>query len=197
MLSTITHRMVTLLQLFVVIIYILFEELIWEGIAKPIYTYVHALKILRQIEERVHSANPSLILFIFVVLLAMVEVFGIYAGVLFVSGQVVLGLVLYIAKIPVAAFTFWLFRVTEDKLMQFGWFKWSYGKIMDAIKWFKSCEIYIQTMERLKRFKTILKTWFNALRVKYFSQESAFVRRTKQFYKTVKEIVRRSKYEKR
>jgi hypothetical protein len=193
MFITIKDKIMTLLQLVVVMIYILFEELIWEGIAKPIYTYVHGLKILQRIEVRVHSANPSLILCIFVVLVVIVEAFGIYAGILFVSGQVVLGLVLYLAKIPVAAFTFWLFRVTEDKLMQFGWFKWGYGKIMDAIDWLQSCEIYIQIIHRLHQLKQGLKTWFKAYKMKYFSKESPFVAKIKQFYKAIKEMLHRSK----
>lgn len=197
MLATIKHRIITLLQLIVVITYIVFEEVIWEGIAKPIYTYVHTLKILQRIETKVHDANPTLILFVFVVLLAVVETFGLYAGVLFVSGQVILGVVLYVAKIPVAAFTFWLFRVTEDKLMQFGWFKWIYGKIMQAIDWLKSSETYISLMNRLKTVKTKLKEWFLSFKVKYFAKESPFVTRLKEFYKAIKAILRRSKYEKR
>ncbi|UFH59573.1 hypothetical protein [Sulfurovum mangrovi] len=193
MLSTVKHRVITLLQLIVVMIYIIFEELIWEGIAKPVYTYVHSLKILQRIEVKVHSANPTLILFVFVMLLAVVEAFGVYAGVLFVSGQVVLGAALYIAKIPVAAFTFWLFRVTEDKLMQFGWFKWIYEKIMDGIAWLKSCEIYIRTMDRLKRVKTRVKEWFKTLKAKYFAKESPFITKIKQFYRVIKGRLRRSK----
>lgn len=193
MLSTIKDKIITLLQLVVVLLYILFEELIWEGIAKPVYTYVHGLRILQRIELKVHDANPTLILFIFVVLLAIVEAFGIYAGLLFVSGQVVLGGVLYLAKIPVAAFTFWLFRVTEDKLMQFGWFKWSYEKIMEAIDWLKSSEIYIRTMDRLKRVKTTLKEWFRAIKEKYFAKETPFITKIKQFYRVIKGRLRRSK----
>ena len=193
MLATIKHRIITLLQLIIVITYIIFEELIWEGIAKPIYTYLHGLKILQSIEVKVHDTNPALILSVFVVLLAIVEAFGIYAGVLFVSGQVIFGAVLYIAKIPVAAFTFWLFRVTEDKLMQFGWFKWLYEKIMDAIDWLKSCEIYIQTMAKLKMVKTKSKEWFKTFKTNYFAKESPFVIRIKQFYKAIKTILRRSK----
>ncbi|MDM5272204.1 hypothetical protein PGH07_08425 [Sulfurovum sp. zt1-1] len=192
MLTTVIHRIITLLQLIFVITFIVFEELIWEGIAKPIYTYVHGLRILQRIEVRVHDANPSLILSIFVVLLALVESFGIYAGVLFVSGQVILGVILYVAKIPVAAFTFWLFRVTEDKLMQFGWFKWIYEKIMDAVDWLKSSDIYIQTMNRLKMVKMKLKEWFKTFKSKYFAKESPFVTKIKQFYKAIKTILRRS-----
>lgn len=193
MLATMTKRLITLLQLIAVMAYIIFEELIWEGIARPIFTYVHGLRILQRIEVKVHDANPSLILSIFVVLLSIVEVFGLYAGVLFVSGKVALGAVLYTAKIPVAAFTFWLFRVTEDKLMQFGWFKWTYERIMDAIDWLKSAEIYIQTMNRLKVVKTTLQEWFRVFKAKYFAKESLFVVKIKQLYQSIKEILRRSK----
>jgi hypothetical protein len=173
--------------------YIIFEEVVWEGIAKPIYRYVHTLKILQRIEVKVHDADPALILFVFVVLLVIVEAFGIYAGILFVSGQVIFGVLLYIAKIPVAVFTFWLFRVTEDKLMQFGWFRWTYGKIMGAIEWLKSCEIYIRIIYRLHTVKTTLKEWFRSFKMNYFPKENPFVVKIKEFYEAIKEILHRSK----
>lgn len=186
MLSAIKNRLTSLFQLILVIIYIIFEELIWEGIAKPIYETIHGLKILQKIEAKLQDVNASVILIIFVVLLAIVEAFGIYAGVLFVSGQVMLGLALYISKIPIAAFTFWLFRVTEDKLMQFGWFKWIYDQIMKAIDWLKSCEMYIKMMERLKQMKTSMKEGFKNFKEKYFSGESSFIEKIKRLYNTVK-----------
>jgi len=101
MLSAIKNRLTSLLQLILVIIYIIFEELIWEGIAKPIYEFVHSLKILQKVEVKLHSVNASVILVIFVLLLSIVEALGIYAGILFVSGQVVLGMSLYLSKIPI------------------------------------------------------------------------------------------------
>ena len=145
MLSTIKHKLILLLQLILVLIYVIFEELIWEGIAKPIYEFIHSLKVLQKVETILHSLNAYVILVIFVVLLGIVEALGIYAGVLFVSGMMWHGMTLYIAKIPIAAFTFWIFRITEDKLMQFGWFKWMYDQIMKAIDWLKSCEMYQRT----------------------------------------------------
>ena len=182
MLSLIKNKLILLLQLLLVIVYIIFEELIWEGVAKPIYEAIHSLKILQKIENKLEHANASLILVIFVFLLSVVEIFGIYAGMLFVSGQVLLGLSLYIAKIPIAAFTFWLFRVTEDKLMQFGWFKWLYDKIMQGITWLKSREMYIKTMLNIKAMKEALKTF----KEKYFSIESPFITKLKNLYATIK-----------
>ena len=187
MLSAIKNRLISLLQLLLVITYIIFEELIWEGIAKPIYEAIHALKILQKVEAKLESVNPSVILVIFVVLFVIVEAFGIYAGMLFVSGQVLLGLALYISKIPIAAFTFWLFRVTEDKLMQFGWFKWLYDWIMKAIDWLKACEMYKKTIERLVQVKMSIK----ALKEKYFAGESPFIEKIKQIYNTVKASLRK------
>jgi len=186
MLTAIKNKFTSLLQLILVIIYIIFEELIWEGVAKPIYEAIHSLKILQKIEVKLQSVYPSVVLVIFVVLLIIVEAFGIYAGMLFVSGKVLLGLTLYISKIPIAAFTFWLFRVTEDKLMQFGWFKWLYDWIMKGIDWLKSRDMYIKTMERLKKVKKSIKESMKTFKAKYFSQKSPFMEKIKHLYKTVK-----------
>jgi len=150
MLKTLKHKFITLLQLILVIVYIIFEEIIWEGVAHPIYRYVHSLKILQKVEEKLHAVNAYVILVLFMVMLASVEALGLYAGYLFVSGNVAIGLSIYLTKIPIAAFTFWMFRVTEEKLMQFGWFKWLYERIMAFIDWLKSLEIYQSTMQKLK-----------------------------------------------
>jgi hypothetical protein len=191
MLATIKNKLISLLQLILVIIFIIFEELIWEGIAKPIYEAIHSLEILQKIEAKLQHINAYVILIIFVVLLATVETFGIYAGMLFVSGQVILGLSLYLTKIPIAAFTFWLFRVTEDKLMTFGWFKWVYEKIMTAIAWLKSREMYVKTMERLKMLKARIKKSVKSFRAKYFSKESPFMVKVKNLYKTIKDSLKK------
>ena len=191
MLSTIKHKPISLLQLILVIIYILFEELIWEGIARPIYEFIHSLKILHKVEETLHAVNAYVILVIFVVLLGLVEALGIYAGILFISGQILLGLSLYITKIPIAAFTFWVFRITEDKLMQFGWFKWIYEWIMKGINWLKSLEIYQSTIHQIKVTKANIKQTMRRVKEKYFSKENPFVTRIKNLYQTIKDSLRK------
>ena len=160
--------------------------MIWEGIAKPIYEAIHSLKILKKIENKLASVNASVILFIFIILLVVVEAAGIYAGMLLVSGQVLIGVVLYLSKIPIAAFTFWLFRVTEDKLMQFGWFKWLYDWMIRGIEWLKSRTMYKNTMERLKAVKLIFKENITIFKTKYFSKKSPFIHKIKEIYKMLK-----------
>jgi len=192
MLHAIKNRLISLLQLLLVILYVIFEELIWEGIAKPIYEFIHSLKMLQKVERKLQNVNASVILVIFLLLLIVVEAFGIYAGMLFVSGQVLLGLSLYIAKIPIAAFTFWLFRVTEDKLMEFNWFKWLYERIMRGISWLKSLEIYIEGMKRLVIIKGNVKATVKRFKERYLSKESPFITKLKYLYRTIKASLKKS-----
>ena len=193
MLTAIKHKLISLLQLILVLIYIVFEELIWESIAKPIYEFIHSLKILQKIEVLLHGVNSYVILVVFVALLGMVEILGIYAGVLFVSGKVWHGVTLYLTKIPIAAFTFWVFRVTEDKLMQFGWFKWLYELIMRGIDWLKSLEVYISTVEAIKVMKAKIKVYLKAIKIKYFSKKSAFTSKIKKLYISMKNSIKNKK----
>ena len=191
MLSTIKQKIITLLQLLLVIIFILFEEIIWEGIAYPIYKYVRSLAILQKVEAKLHAVNRYVILVIFVAMLAFVEAFGLYAGYMFVMGHVLTGLALYLSKIPIAAFTFWMFSVTEDKLMRFGWFKRIYGKIMAAIDWLKSLGIYRSTMLKIKTTKEKIKRFWRSVKAKYFSKESPFVTKLKKLYRSVKQAIKK------
>jgi len=191
MFSLIKNKFTSLLQLILVIIYIVFEELIWEGIAKPIYKFVHSFKILQKVEVQLHKMNAYVILVVFIVLLAIVQTLGLYAGILFVSGQMLLGLLFYVSKIPIAAFTFWIFRVTEDKLMQFKWFKWLYMKIMDTITWLKSREMYVKTMERLKKLRESLKKSMQVFKTKYFASKSPFMMKVKHLYNSIKALLQK------
>ena len=187
MLFKIKNKLISLVQLLLVLIYIIFEELVWEGIAKPIYEAIHSLKILQKLERKLQHFPPPLILMIFLVLLILVEGFGIYAGMLFVSGHMLIGLAIYIAKIPIAAFTFWLFRVTEDKLMHFRWFKWLYSKVMNGILWLKTNQTYLKIMKRLKKVKTSFKAW----RARNFGKPSPFTSKMKKIYQMLKRVFKK------
>ncbi|SFV90267.1 hypothetical protein MNB_SV-4-1105 [hydrothermal vent metagenome] len=191
MIGHMKNRLISLLQLFLVLIFIIFEEIVWEGISLPIYNWVHSLKALEKIELWLQGVPAGVILVLFVLMLTSVEVLGIYAGVMFVSGHIVTGMMMYAGKIPVAAFTFWMFRVSEEKLTRFGWFRWLYGKIMGIISWLKSLEIYQCTMQRLKKTKEKLKAFLKYLRAIYFQKESPFWHRFKRLYRSIKRILKR------
>ena len=186
-------RVLLILQFILVFLFILFEEIIWEGIAKPIYNKIESLHITQKLEVKIQNTNRYVVLAIFSILLLAVEVAGLLAGVFFVQGHMLLGLVLYIAKIPIAAFVFWLFKAGKEKLLSFAWFNWCYEKLMAGIDWLKERKSYQEMMEYMAKVKETIKEKWTIIKEKYFAKESSFMKELKAFYTYMKNFKKNSK----
>ena len=195
-LQKIAQRLLLVLQFILVFLFILFEEIIWEGIAKPIYNKIESWHITQKLEGRIVQSNRYIILLVFLSFLFGVEGAGLLAGVFFIQGKVLLGLLLYIAKIPIAAFVFWLFKVGKEKLLSFDWFNWSYQKLMSGLDWLKDLEIYKSTMAMILSIKERIKKNWKNLKAKYFDKESSFTEELKSFYNYMKNFKNRKKEKK-
>ncbi len=177
--NKVLRKLLILIQIPLVILFIIFEELIWEGIAKPIYNHIKSMRLLQKFEQSLFDTSRGVILFFFIIIFTIVETAGVVAGILFIKGQILLGLVLYLTKIPIAGFTFWLFKVTKSKLLSFDWFNWSYIKMNLLFYWFKNQDIYIKTIIMVKKIKL------------YFSGNGEFLKRLKLLYIDIKKIFNR------
>lgn len=145
-----------------ILIYLILEEVVWERIAEPVYEFIHGLKLLQKIEVQIHGLNRYTLLVIFIFLYSVVEILGLIAIGLFAEGRVVAATVLYIGKIPVAAFTFWMFKIAQDKLMTFAWFKWCYDGLQAILLKIKTSTIYIKITTKIHT----IKTWFQSLELR-------------------------------
>jgi hypothetical protein len=145
--------------LFVLIVlgYIFYEELVWERFAQPIVRYVQSLKLLKRLEVFLQDVNGTVILITFVILFIITEIQGIYAGALLLQGKVLLWALIYAGKIPIAAFTFWMFRVTKPKLMAFAWFEKAYSFVMQWVDWLKATDTYKSIKIKAAEIKTYIK----------------------------------------
>lgn len=176
------HFLLTIL----VFSYIVFEEIFWETLAKPVYDYIHSLKILQKIEVTVHKLHPWILLAIFLAIFIVVEIVGILAGVLALSGNVILAAMLYIMKIPVAAFAFWLFRVSQDKLLTINWFNYAYSWLMEQIDKLKASEIYQNVKRKTAYIKVRIKIW----KITYLPK-GELKKRIRRIYTSLKKIIRK------
>ncbi len=140
-----------------VFLYVVFEELVWDLLAEPIYNYVRNLRPLQAIERAVKNLTPLTVLILFLALFIQVEGLGVLALALMAQGKPILGVILYLAKLPVAAFTFWLFRVCKGILMTFVWFKFGYERLERLIHFLKSSEIHQRIITIAKQLKAWLK----------------------------------------
>jgi hypothetical protein len=157
MLRKIIAKIADIILGILVTVYIILEELVWENIAEPIYRFIHSLAILQKPEEFIRRLDRHVLLAMFLGLFIQVELLGLFALQLIGTGKVVAGAMLYAGKIPVAVFTFWLFRVSKEKLMTFGWFKQSYELILLIIAKVKLNAIYQRIEAKLKLVKEWLK----------------------------------------
>lgn len=103
-------KILNIFLIVLVFIYIIFEELIWEKFAKPIITLISSLQLFQKLVPKILALNSYFILIFFVSIFVIVELIGIYAGILFISGHIFSAVFIYVLKIPVAAFIFWLDR---------------------------------------------------------------------------------------
>ncbi len=188
------YRLTLPIQYLLVFLFIVFEELIWEGIAIPIGTYLQSLRLLQRVEISIRKMNRYLLLVLFVGLFVSVELAGITAGVLIVQGMGLLGVLLYALKIPIAAFTFWLFRISREKLLSFVWFRWAYLKLLTFLDWLKSRKIYRHSMELFEGIKKRFQKLWAGLRRLFPEGESGFLRRLRILYRRVREHLRHNRF---
>jgi len=168
----------------IVLVYILFEELVWESFAEPIVSFIKELKLLKNLSIFLEKVDSRVILAIFVAIFAVAEVLGTYAAVLFVKGSVVLAVIVYTLKVPLAGFAFWLFNEKKKRLLKFVWFRSAYLFIMKWIDTIKNSQIYITIKRRatyikdsIKKFlpkekdtiKKKIKIIYNYIKNRYFS----------------------------
>ena len=166
-----------------VLVYIVFEELIWERFAQPIIDYIKELKVLKKLEVYLQKVNSKIILVVFLSMFVIVEFQGIYAGALFLEGKILHGALLYAGKIPIAAFTFWLFGATKEKLLEFGWFKKSYHFIVGLIEIITHSKVYINIKQKTANIKAYIKNLLS-------QDKSVIKRKIAVIYKKLKELLK-------
>ena len=174
------NKIVNIFLTFLVFVYIIFEELIWDRLAKPVFSYISNLELFRDLEPKIMALNSYLVLFIFLIPFIIVELLGIYAGILFISGNILLGLLVYVLKIPIAVVIFWFFNITKDVLLQFRWLNFIYKNLILIIEKIKHCRIYVMIQDKTSIVKDEIKKIF-------FTSKIDFKEKVIEIYKLLKD----------
>lgn len=184
--KNILNKLFLIFQFSLVLVYIIFEEIIWNFIAEPIYNFIETFGLIKKLDSYLRSANRYLILSLFLLLFTAVELVGIIAGGLVVSGNIITGIGLYLLKIPVAVFTFWIFSVTKTQLMTFKWFARSYEAIQRFLQYIKNTQVYRTTMQMLANTKEYMMAIIQDIKMKFFNGKSNLIIRLKRIYFFIK-----------
>ena len=167
MIKKLFNKIITLIQSILILIYMVFEELVWERFAKPLYRYVKHLRLFLRLEIILKSANRYIILFLFLLPFIVGELLGAVSAVLAVKGLVVLAIALYIFKLLIATFAFWLFNIQKEKLLSFTIVNYSYQKIMQFATWIKTTAVFISVKEKITTIKELIRKMIIKIRMKF------------------------------
>lgn len=144
---------------FLVLLFILFEDLIWRKIAEPIANLFKKIEFFHFVEVKVlANMNSYSVLALFLSLFIVVEILGIVAIALIGKGLLVSGILLYVGKIPVASFAFWIFKVSKEKLLVISWFNKIYLLVVKFIEFVKNTSYYNNSIDFYHKLKALFKS---------------------------------------
>jgi len=156
----ILQRLFFYIQIVLIALYLIFEEIVWDRFAKPLFRYIKHLKLFQKLELILNKANRYVILALFLLPFVMGELLGVLSPIVALKGYVILAVALYVLKLLIVAFAFWLFKVEQDKLLSFKIVNFSYQKILEFTTWVKTT----QAFKTIKRIIEKAKVW---LKVRY------------------------------
>lgn len=163
-----------ILVLFTVITYILFEELVWNKIAEPVYSFLKNLKFYELFLSYIHlSANRYTVLLLFVMPFVAGEFLGILSAVLAASTHILLAIVVYALKIPLVVIAFAILKAGDSKLESFALFSAARRAVIIIMEKIKSSTIYqkIKQLSNHIKYKISLsKSTFKELVIKTYNK---------------------------
>ena len=140
--------------------YYLFEEIVWNNFARPIYRYIKYLRVFEAIDNFLSRQNRYVVLLFFILPFVVGELFGILSPIVLVAGFPILAIALYALKLLIASLAFWVFNNHKATLLSFSIINYLYKKIMALIDIIKNSYIYQNMLEKLHLLKHFLKKRF-------------------------------------
>lgn len=142
-----------LFKILFIIIYIILEEVIWKLFVVKIIDFVLKFHIVEKSKEYILKQNRYTILIIFLLPFLIAESIDILSVIAILQGFIVLGVIIYILKVIIASFSFWIFSFTKDTLITFKWFNYGYTLIIKVITYINSTATYKLTIAKINEIK--------------------------------------------
>ncbi len=167
-LKKIFRQLVYYFQLLLLLFYIILEELIWEEFARPIYEFILKLRIATAFENFLKRQNRYIPLLFFLSTFVFGELLGLMTPFILAKGLVFVAIIIYLAKILIVAFAFWLFKIEKERLLSFTFFRIAYDKIVYISDRLKETKLYQKLLKQLKEIKAYLKVKIRYIKDKIF-----------------------------
>ena len=151
------NKIINFFKIILIVVYIILEEIVWNLFVVKIRTFILKFDIIQKSKEIILKQNRYVVLMIFLLPFLIAESIDIVSVIALAQGFIVLGVAIYILKIVIASFSFWIFSFAKETLISFRWFNNSYKLISRAIAYLNSTAIYKLTTAKIREIKHKLK----------------------------------------
>jgi hypothetical protein len=138
-----------------VILYILFEELVYNAVILPVSDRIKSLQVIQRLNALLARFGRYAILITFVLLFVASEGLGATALVMLAQGLVLIGVGLYVVKTLLGIYAFVILHHHKETLFSFGWFAYTYGKIVAVLDVIKSSSAYLEVIAIAHQVKKV------------------------------------------
>jgi hypothetical protein len=148
------HRIRNTFFVVIILIYILFEELIWKNTVSPIIRFISVFHLYRRFLEYIAlQAGRITVLFLFIVPFVIGEAVGIFSGILAAQLHFIGAIMLYACKIPLVVIALAILQNGKEKLLTFGWFSVCYWWVVQKLEKLHNSQLYRQTNLWIKKLR--------------------------------------------
>jgi hypothetical protein len=138
-----------------VILYILFEELVYNAVILPVSERIRSLQVIQRLNILLARFGRYAILLTFVMLFMLSEGLGAAALVMLAQGLVLIGVVLYAVKTLLGIYAFVILHHHKETLFSFAWFVYTYGKVVAVLDKIKSSGAYLEVVAVAHKVKLV------------------------------------------
>ena len=141
----------------IVVLYLLFEELIWETLVDPLVRALRRFALYRRFLDYIHErASPRVVLVLFVIPFVMGEGASLLSALLLAQWHVILAVMVYMLKIPLVIVALGIFQQGREKLLDhYRWFAWLYWRLLSGLSWIKATPMYHFAMGIFQKIKRV------------------------------------------
>lgn len=139
-----------------IILFILFEEVIYRHLIQPLFDRIKLTYFVQYINKLIDQQNRYVILIMFASFFVIGELLGLASFALLASGLFFLGILAYTTKTLLALYAFLLLETQKEKLFSFAWFARSYTHTIQFIHYLQATTIYQDVHQLFFKIKRIL-----------------------------------------
>ncbi|MCH9742776.1 MAG: hypothetical protein K0U21_06155 [Proteobacteria bacterium] len=140
-----------------VVLFILFEELIYRHFIQPIFARIKLTHVVQYINGFISRQNRYTILILFMSFFVIGELLGLISFALLASGLFFLGILAYSIKTLLALYAFILLETQKTKLFSFSWFAYAYTRTLQFIHYIQATSVYQEIHLLFAKTKRLLK----------------------------------------